>query len=107
MAFFEFHVNGYILRIKAVPNASCCSCKGIICDAKGNQYLKVMVNAVPEKGKANKELLVWLAKILKVSKSSLSIISGESDHSKKVFLQSAQNSEIDEKLNNLAQRISK
>lgn len=41
------------------------------------QILKIRLNAVPEKGKANKELISFLSKTFKVSKSSIELIRGE------------------------------
>lgn len=43
---------------------------------------------MPEKGKANKELIAFLAKKLKIAKSSLQIISGELDRWKKIAITS-------------------
>ena len=43
---------------------------------------------MPEKGKANKELIAFLAKKLKIAKSSLQIISGELDRWKKIVITS-------------------
>jgi len=40
------------------------------------RYYKVKLTVVPEKGKANMQLIKILAKYFKVSKSSISIISG-------------------------------
>ena len=41
---------------------------------------------MPEKGKANKELITFLAKKLKIAKSSIQIISGELDRWKKLAI---------------------
>lgn len=41
---------------------------------------------MPEKGKANKELIAFLAKKLKIAKSSIKIISGELDRWKKLAI---------------------
>ena len=100
MSFFDIQENGYIVRIKVIPNAACAAAKEIVEDADGRLYLKVTVNAVPEKGKANKELVVWLAKQLKISKSSFSILSGESERFKKILIASAE-PKIAEALSNL------
>lgn len=43
---------------------------------------------MPEKGKANKELIAFLAKKLKITKSSIQIISGELDRWKKIAITS-------------------
>ena len=48
--------------------------------------MKVSVCSVPEKGKANKELVEFLAKTLKIAKSNFEIISGATDKHKKILL---------------------
>jgi uncharacterized protein len=42
-----------------------------------NDILKIKIKAVPEKGKANQELINFLSDILSISKSSIKILSGE------------------------------
>ena len=44
--------------------------------------LKVRVKAVPEKGKANKELIEFLAKWLKIPKTAIELIKGEASRHK-------------------------
>lgn len=48
--------------------------------------MKVSVVSVPEKGKANKELVSWLSKRLKLAKSEICFVSGEFDKYKKIQL---------------------
>ncbi len=72
-----------------MPNSSSCLCKGIFRDADNVEFLKISVVSVPEKGKANKELLGFLAKKLNMPKSSLEIISGETDRYKKILIKDA------------------
>ena len=84
--FYEQTTNGYILRIRVTPNSSKCSICGIFTDCGGQDFLKVNLTSVPEKGKANGELIKLLSKSLHLSKSSFSIISGETDRYKKLFI---------------------
>lgn len=49
-------------------------------------YLKINVVSVPEKGKANKELISYLAKVLKIAKTDMEIISGALDRYKKILI---------------------
>lgn len=93
--FFDCTDNGYILRIRVSPNASKCAIVGVFRDVAGLQYLKVALVSVPEKGKANQELIKFLAKQLNVSKSSLDIISGETDRYKKIRLSALANAHIE------------
>jgi uncharacterized protein len=46
----------------------------------------VRLNAVPEKGEANEELISFLAKTWKIPKSSISIHSGETSRHKKILI---------------------
>lgn len=72
---------GCLLDIKVVPGSSRTKIAGIL-----GKSIKVTVAAAPEKGKANKELIKYLAKILEISKSSITIVSGEKDHRKTILI---------------------
>ena len=66
------------LRIKVRPGASKNEFKGEMTDGTW----KINIAAVPERGKANQELIGFLAKELKFKKENIKIISGMSDHVK-------------------------
>ncbi len=51
--------------------------------------LKVAVAAPPERGKANKALLDFLAKTLGIKKSQLQLLSGETSRLKKIAVENA------------------
>ena len=74
------------MRVRCQPNSSCCGIKGIFGNAQGEEYLQVKIRSVPEKGKANRELLIFLAEILNVPRSALEIGSGENDRYKKIII---------------------
>ena len=78
---FKETKNGLILPVKVVPKAS----KNAIVGWE-NGELKVRLNAIPEKGEANEELIAFLAKSWKLPKSSLSIHSGETSRHKKILI---------------------
>ena len=82
--FFEEKNNRIILRVKIIPNASSLKTSGIISGPDNMDYLKIYVVSVPEKGKANKELFAFLARLLKIAKSDISLLSGETNHYKKL-----------------------
>ena len=84
--FYDRVEQGVLLRVRLTPNSSSCSIKGIFTDAKGNEYLKINVVSVPEKGKANQELQNFLAKKLGLAKSQVEIVFGETDRYKKILL---------------------
>ncbi len=99
--FYEKTNNGYILRIRVTPNSSVSGISGFYKDANDFVFLKVNLNSVPEKGKANIELIKFLSKTLKLNKSSFTLISGQTDRYKKIELNTPHSPELEEKLNNL------
>ncbi|MDD2486785.1 MAG: DUF167 domain-containing protein [Candidatus Gracilibacteria bacterium] len=62
-------------RIKVSPRQPKTEVFGIMDDGT----IKIRLKAVPEKGKANQELVGFIAKELGVSKDSIEIISGAAD----------------------------
>ena len=96
MAFYQKVKDGYIIRVRLTPNSSFVKTGGIMQDAKGEEYLKINVISVPEKGKANKEMLDFLSKKLNIAKSSFSIYCGQTDRMKKIMITTNEN--LDEKL---------
>lgn len=99
MSFFQKKENGYILRVRLTPNSSLIKVSGVMVDAKGEEYLKINIVSVPEKGKANKELLDFLSEMLDIAKSSFEVISGQTDRYKKIRINTAR--DIEEKLERL------
>ena len=63
--------------IKVIPKSS----KNKIVEEKDG-FLKIKLRAVPEKGKANTELIKFLAKYFKTAKSNIKIIKGETKRNK-------------------------
>lgn len=94
---FEEKDNAMILRVRLTPNSSSCCVGGVFNSSDGIKYLKINVNSVPEKGKANKELIAFLAKTLRIAKSSFTIVSGETDRYKKIVI-NGNTTELAEKL---------
>jgi uncharacterized protein (TIGR00251 family) len=103
MSFYEPYKSGHLLRIKLMPNSNTCEIRGIWTGADGAEYLKIAINAVPEKGKANKELIRFLAKKLKVPTGQIEIISGATDHLKKLYLSAVTSAELSKKIAALCQ----
>lgn len=87
--FFEKKDNQYLLRVRLTPNSSSCRINGIFFDENNQAYLKINVVSIPEKGKANKELIDFLSKTLKMPKSSITIVTGLQDRLKKVCITGA------------------
>ncbi len=67
-----------------MPNSSSCSLKGIFIGVDAAEFLKISVVSVPEKGRANKELISFLSSLLRIAKSNFEIISGDTDRYKKI-----------------------
>jgi uncharacterized protein (TIGR00251 family) len=63
------------LRIKARPNAS----KTVIKEIMEDDTVKLDISAPPVKGKANQELIKFLAREFNVQKDEIKIISGAGD----------------------------
>jgi uncharacterized protein len=73
-----------ILALHVTPKAPRSAIVGWAADAEGRPVLKVKVAAPPEDGKANAELVKFLAKEWSVSKSALEIVSGETARHKRL-----------------------
>lgn len=69
--------NNY-LRIKVIPKSSTNEVTEIMKDDSGEPTIKIRVKAVPEKGKANAELIKFLSHELNLPKENIEIISGKS-----------------------------
>lgn len=67
-----------------MPNSSSCRLNGVFRSVDDSEYLKICIISVPEKGKANKELIAFLSKKLGIAKSQCEIVSGELDRYKKI-----------------------
>ena len=76
----ESHPLGTLFSVRACPGAKKNEIKG-----EQDGFLKVSVTQIPEKGKANKVIIEFLAKSLKLKKSQLELLSGATS-SKKRFL---------------------
>ncbi|MCP4523175.1 MAG: DUF167 domain-containing protein [Candidatus Gracilibacteria bacterium] len=70
------------LEVKVISNAR----KSEFCEILPNGIVKIKISAQREKGKANKELILFLSKNLRLSKDKISIISGETRELKKISI---------------------
>lgn len=66
-----------LLFVRANPGAAQTKIVGKFVDEKNQEYLKIAVAAQPEDGKANEELIKFLSKKLKIPKSQIEILRGE------------------------------
>ncbi|MDR3229637.1 MAG: DUF167 domain-containing protein [Puniceicoccales bacterium] len=81
------------LKIKAVPNAPRSAVVGRLGDA-----WKIRLHAVPEDGKANKELLSFLAEKLGVPRCALELVSGGTSREKRVRIADLSAADADARL---------
>lgn len=71
---------GLIVRLKIIPNSSR---NELIWE---NDSLKVKITAQPIENKANKALIEFLSKTLKIAKSNIQIIKGELNKEKTLMI---------------------
>ena len=82
--------DGLVVTLKISPNAS----KNEI--IKNEEGIKVKITAQPVDGRANKALTEHLAKQLKIPKTSIEIIRGETSKEKTLLLKVFDNSKIEQ-----------
>lgn len=66
------------IRVKVQPKSGRCAYNEILEDGT----IKIRLKAAPEKGKANEELITFLAKSCGVRKDEISIVSGQTERTK-------------------------
>jgi hypothetical protein len=74
------------LRIKVLPKSAKNEVTEIMNDDSGEQTIKIRIKAVPEKGRANAELIKFLSDELSIPKDKIFIISGKTSHLKLIRL---------------------
>ena len=70
------------LRVKVLPGSHKNEISEVLKDADGTETLKIRITAAPQKGKANAELINFLAQHFEVAKEKISIISGKNSQLK-------------------------
>lgn len=68
------------LRIKVLPKSP----KNEVVEILDDETIKIRIKAIPEKGKANAELIKFLSNELNVPKENISILSGKTEQLKLV-----------------------
>lgn len=68
--YIEKNYNNNIITIKIIPNAR----NNEFVTVMDNGVLKIKVAAIPEKGRANKELISFLSKELRLNKDCIHIM---------------------------------
>lgn len=93
MIALESHSDGTILPVRAQPGARRNEIRG-----EQDGALKVCVTQSPEKGKANKAIVELLAKLLKLKKSQLELIAGETSHQKRFLVHEIEQADLAERI---------
>ncbi len=78
---------GLRLSLRVVPNARTNHIDGLHAAADGSRSLKLRTTAQPEKGRANKAVIAFLAKNLHIRKSQFTLVSGQTDRNKQVAIE--------------------
>ncbi len=74
------------LAVRVTPNAKISAFAGWTADEKGRPVLLVKLNAPPVDGKANDELIRFLAEVLDCPKAQITLLRGTSSRQKTVEL---------------------
>ncbi|MCY2966797.1 MAG: DUF167 domain-containing protein [Planctomycetota bacterium] len=85
--------NGLILPVQAQPGAKK---NGVVGEHAGR--LKVAVTQAPEKGKANKALIEVLAADLKLKRSQIELLSGETNSQKRFLVTGLTVAELEQRI---------
>ena len=99
-AFARPGVGHLDIFLRVTPNASRDAIEGAETRDDGQVRLRLRVTAQPEKGKANKAVTALLAKALRLPKSSITVIAGETARDKTVRIEGG---DLDEAIAKLAQ----
>jgi uncharacterized protein (TIGR00251 family) len=84
---------GNRLEVKVTPNAGRNAIAGWRDDV-----LQIKIAAAPEKGKANRELIDFLGRVLGVKKSDITIIQGQTGRNKSLEIQGISREDITNKI---------
>jgi uncharacterized protein (TIGR00251 family) len=85
---------GSALPVRVTPRSSRNEIVGIMND----NTVKIKLTAPPVDGKANQQLIIFLADVLRVPKSSVNIVAGESGRDKLVSILDLDTDEVHKKL---------
>jgi uncharacterized protein (TIGR00251 family) len=81
------------ISVKVQPNAGKNQVVALV-----NGVWKIKIGAPPDKGKANQELIEFLSDILQVRKGSITILRGQTSHTKVILIEELLEDEVRRKL---------
>ncbi|MDE1156807.1 MAG: DUF167 domain-containing protein [Neorhizobium sp.] len=82
MSALSRHTDHVRLSLRLTPSAGRDAIDGFETAADGESFLRARVTSVPENGKANRALIQLLAKTIRIPKSAISLVSGETARKK-------------------------
>lgn len=86
--------NNVVLQLQVKPNSKK---QEIIVDSF-DKKITVFVKAQPDKGKANKELLKFMAKIMEKTTSDISIVAGQTSRDKTIIVRNDSKQNVERKI---------
>ena len=87
-------VRPHRLTVRVTPRGGCDAADGWSSDETGRPVLKVRVSAAASEGAANTAVVALLAKVLKIPKSAVRIVAGETSRVKRLEIDGAGEAEI-------------
>jgi uncharacterized protein len=87
------HAEGVVLPVRAQPGARRAGIQG-----ERNGALKVSVTAPPEDGRANEALIDLLREVLKLKRSQVELIAGQTSRDKRFLIRGMGSEDIREQL---------
>lgn len=82
------------LVVRLTPRGGRDAADGWACDGDGRPYLKVRVSSPPVEGAANAALIAFLAKALKVPRSAVRVVSGDTARVKRLELDGVEAADV-------------
>ena len=93
---FKMHdgKNGAAITVRVTPRMA----RNEVYDILDDGTIKIRLTAPPVEGKANKELVKFLAEILEVSISSIEIVAGLTGHDKIISILNMESGKVQQKI---------
>jgi uncharacterized protein (TIGR00251 family) len=93
MSWWRETAEGVVVSVRVVPRASKSTVQGVLGEA-----LKIRLAAPPVEGKANTELIRFLAEALKIHAGNIHLLAGATDRNKRVLIQGMSGATVAAKL---------
>ena len=84
MGCYRVEPGAIVLDVRLTPKASRDAIDKVVSLAEVREVVRIRVRAAPEDGEANKALIALLAKVFRVPKSTIELVSGATSRLKQV-----------------------